>query len=80
MRDRRDPEQISQELSGAADPLPPRQTRKGEAAPMDAAELKKAAEAELDSRAAKFFIWLGNHFLGVTLVLTGALLLWALNR
>jgi hypothetical protein len=80
MRDRRDPEKISQELNGAANPLPPRRSLRGETPPLDAAERKKAAEAGLDSRAAKFFIWLGNHFLGVTLVLTGALLLWAFNR
>jgi len=44
------------------------------------AELIEAAQTGLDSRAARFFSWLGNHFFGVTLVLTGVLLAWALTR
>ncbi len=35
-------------------------------------------EVPLNSRAARFFSWLGRHFFAVTLVLTGLLLLFAL--
>ncbi len=35
-------------------------------------------EVPMNSRAARFFFWLGRHFFAVTLVLTGLLLLFAL--
>ena len=104
MRDRRDPEEIKQELHTRAARRPPvRAPAGGEKSACesrdhsalsrgttvdsrvtrllsaDQDERLKAAQAGLDSRAARFFSWLGSHFLGVTLVLTGVFLFWALR-
>lgn len=94
MRDRREPEQIAESLrSAAGDPVasagirPPVKpsrsglpalgsTRANSTAPVS----DVSGDAGLDSPAARFFSWLGNHFFAVTLVLTGAMLAWALTR
>ncbi|MEL0084102.1 MAG: hypothetical protein VW985_13830 [Gammaproteobacteria bacterium] len=105
MRDRRDPEEIRQELNATAaggqsvgrSPAEVNSARRhggNRIAPEtgsnfdsagnrpvtgDSIERMQAAQAGLDSRAAKFFSWLGNHFLAVTLVITGVFLFWALR-
>ena len=37
------------------------------------------ANQGIDSPLARLLAWLGNHFFAVTLVLTGALLVWAIG-
>ena len=39
----------------------------------------KAANRGLETRSARFFSWLGNHFFAVTLVLTALLMVWAIG-
>ncbi|RLA18031.1 MAG: hypothetical protein DRQ60_00560 [Gammaproteobacteria bacterium] len=94
MRDRRDPEEISKDLSrmpsiaGVVRPKSDGSSGIRSNSSSDALtplgpvtpELIEAAKAGLDSRSAQFFSWLGNHFFGVTLVLTGLMLAWALTR
>ncbi len=74
MRDRRNPEEISRSLN-------PTQTIPVKPTGINADCNKKNSPTEftLDSRAARFFSWLGNHFFGVTLVLTAGFLVWALR-
>ena len=102
MRDRRDPEEISQDLFAAEtrggqlrskredshrERYPHGAEFAGTGRPLSGsgkpqvtdARVMEAARAGLDGRFARFFSWLGNHFFGVTLVLTGAFLFWALR-
>jgi len=94
MRDRRDPEEIKKDLlqtpsvAGVARPKAGGSDAVRSASNSDdltplepvTPELMAAAKIGLDSRAARFFSWLGDHFFGVTLVLTGVMLAWALTR